>query len=37
MIAIGAGHAGLETAARLGIPHLIIDKKARVGDSVSIH
>ncbi|KAG6375656.1 hypothetical protein JVT61DRAFT_3226 [Boletus reticuloceps] len=35
-IVIGAGHTGLEIAARLkylGVPHLVIDKKARVGDS----
>ena len=38
MIVIGAGHTGLEIAARLkylGISHLVIEKKARVGDSVS--
>ncbi|KAG1767385.1 hypothetical protein EDD22DRAFT_978153 [Suillus occidentalis] len=36
VIVIGAGHSGLETAARLkymGIPTLVIDKKPRVGDS----
>ncbi|KAF9227052.1 FAD/NAD(P)-binding domain-containing protein [Gyrodon lividus] len=35
-IVIGAGHTGLEIAARLkylGISHLVVDKKARVGDS----
>ena len=38
MIVVGAGHSGLEIAARLkylGISHLVIDKKARIGDSVS--
>lgn len=38
VIVIGAGHTGLEVAARLkylGVPHLVIDKKARVGDNVS--
>ena len=37
VIVIGAGHTGLEIAARLkylGVPHLVIDKKPRVGDSV---
>ncbi|KAF8131847.1 hypothetical protein EV363DRAFT_1449544 [Boletus edulis] len=37
VIVIGAGHTGLEIAARLkylGISHLVIDKKARVGDSL---
>ncbi|KIJ18436.1 hypothetical protein PAXINDRAFT_167040, partial [Paxillus involutus ATCC 200175] len=36
VIVIGAGHTGLDIAARLkyiGIPHLVIDKNARVGDS----
>jgi cation diffusion facilitator CzcD-associated flavoprotein CzcO len=36
VIVVGAGHTGLEVAARLkylGIPHLVIDKKARVGDN----
>ncbi|KAF9236329.1 hypothetical protein BU15DRAFT_50190 [Melanogaster broomeanus] len=36
VIVIGAGHTGLEVAARLkylAIPHLVIDKKPRVGDS----
>ncbi|KAG1861489.1 hypothetical protein C8R48DRAFT_711748 [Suillus tomentosus] len=36
VIVIGAGHSGLETAARLkyiGVPTLVIDKKPRVGDS----
>ncbi|KIJ06743.1 hypothetical protein PAXINDRAFT_91548, partial [Paxillus involutus ATCC 200175] len=36
VIVIGAGHTGLEIAARLkyiGIPHLVVDKNARVGDS----
>ncbi|KAG2073996.1 FAD/NAD(P)-binding domain-containing protein [Suillus decipiens] len=36
VLVIGAGHVGLETAARLkymGVPTLIIDKKPRVGDS----
>ncbi|KAG6382176.1 hypothetical protein JVT61DRAFT_826 [Boletus reticuloceps] len=36
VIVIGAGHTGLEIAARLkylGVSHLVIDKKARVGDS----
>ncbi|KIJ09881.1 hypothetical protein PAXINDRAFT_23467, partial [Paxillus involutus ATCC 200175] len=36
VIMIGAGHTGLEIAARLkyiGIPHLVVDKNARVGDS----
>lgn len=40
VIVIGAGHTGLEIAARLkylGVSHLVIDKKARVGDSVSCH
>jgi cation diffusion facilitator CzcD-associated flavoprotein CzcO len=40
VIVIGAGHTGLEVAARLkylGVPHLVIDKKARVGDNVSFH
>ena len=38
VIVIGAGHTGLEVAARLkylGVSHLVIDKKARVGDNVS--
>ncbi|KIJ18435.1 hypothetical protein PAXINDRAFT_70659, partial [Paxillus involutus ATCC 200175] len=38
IIVIGAGHTGLEIAARLkyiGIPHLVVDKDACVGDSVS--
>ncbi|OJA11563.1 hypothetical protein AZE42_07107 [Rhizopogon vesiculosus] len=37
VLVIGAGHSGLEIAARLkyiGIPTLIIDKKPRVGDNV---
>jgi phosphoglycerate dehydrogenase-like enzyme len=37
VLVIGAGHSGLETAARLkyiGVPTLIIDKKPRVGDNV---
>ncbi|KAG2148713.1 uncharacterized protein EDB93DRAFT_1144408 [Suillus bovinus] len=36
VIVIGAGHTGLETAARLkyiGVPTLVIEKKPRVGDS----
>jgi len=36
VIIVGAGHTGLEIAARLkylGVSHLIIDRKARVGDS----
>ncbi|KAG1897597.1 uncharacterized protein F5891DRAFT_957094 [Suillus fuscotomentosus] len=36
VIVVGAGHSGLETAARLkyiGVPTLVIDKKPRVGDS----
>ncbi|KAG1791693.1 uncharacterized protein HD556DRAFT_1445047 [Suillus plorans] len=36
VIVIGAGHSGLETAARLkyiGVSTLVIDKKPRVGDS----
>ncbi|OAX33329.1 FAD/NAD(P)-binding domain-containing protein [Rhizopogon vinicolor AM-OR11-026] len=36
VLVIGAGHSGLETAARLkyiGVPTLIIDKKPRVGDN----
>ena len=40
VIVVGAGHTGLEIAARLkylGVPHLVIEKKARVGDSVSFH
>jgi phosphoglycerate dehydrogenase-like enzyme len=37
VLVIGAGHCGLEIAARLkyiGVPTLIVDKKPRVGDSV---
>jgi len=37
VLVIGAGHSGLEIAARLkyiGVPTLIIDKKPRVGDNV---
>ncbi|KAG6379327.1 hypothetical protein JVT61DRAFT_11786 [Boletus reticuloceps] len=36
VLVIGAGHSGLEVAARLkylGVPHLVIEKKARVGDN----
>ncbi|KAG2073998.1 FAD/NAD(P)-binding domain-containing protein [Suillus decipiens] len=36
VIVIGAGHSGLETAARLkyiGVPTLVIEKKPRVGDN----
>ncbi|KAH0828140.1 hypothetical protein J3R83DRAFT_3828 [Lanmaoa asiatica] len=36
VVVVGAGHIGLEIAARLkylGISHLVIDRKARVGDS----
>ncbi|KAG6370029.1 hypothetical protein JVT61DRAFT_12548 [Boletus reticuloceps] len=36
VIVIGAGHSGLEVAARLkylGVPYLVIDKKARVDDN----
>ncbi|KAG2364046.1 hypothetical protein BDR07DRAFT_1355674 [Suillus spraguei] len=36
VIVIGAGHTGLETAARLkyiGLPTLVIEKKPRVGDN----
>ncbi|KIK97833.1 hypothetical protein PAXRUDRAFT_31551 [Paxillus rubicundulus Ve08.2h10] len=39
VIVIGAGHTGLEIAARLkciGIPHLVVDKNARVGGSVAL-
>jgi len=37
VLVIGAGHCGLEIAARLkyiGVPTLIVDKKPRVGDNV---
>jgi phosphoglycerate dehydrogenase-like enzyme len=37
VVVIGAGHSGLEIAARLkyiGVPTLVIDKKPRVGDNV---
>ena len=37
VLVIGAGHSGLEIAARLkfiGVPTLIVDKKPRVGDNV---
>jgi len=37
VLIVGAGHSGLEIAARLkyiGVPALIIDKKSRVGDNV---
>ncbi|KIK79465.1 hypothetical protein PAXRUDRAFT_161238 [Paxillus rubicundulus Ve08.2h10] len=36
VIVVGAGHTGLEIAARLkyiGIPHLVVDRNARIGDS----
>ncbi|KAF9236327.1 hypothetical protein BU15DRAFT_77043 [Melanogaster broomeanus] len=36
VVIIGAGHSGLEVAARLkylAIPHLVIDKKPRIGDN----
>ncbi|KAG6371217.1 hypothetical protein JVT61DRAFT_9841 [Boletus reticuloceps] len=36
VLVIGAGHSGLDVAARLkylGVPHLVIEKKARVGDN----
>lgn len=37
VLVIGAGHSGLDTAARLrqlGVPTLVVDKNARVGDNV---
>ena len=37
VLVIGAGHSGLEIAARLkyiGVPTLIVDRKPRVGDNV---
>ncbi|KAG6371372.1 hypothetical protein JVT61DRAFT_9580 [Boletus reticuloceps] len=40
VLVIGTGHSGLDIAARLkylGVPHLIIEKKAWVGDNVSCH
>ena len=39
VLIIGAGHTGLEIAARLkymSVSTLVIDKHARIGDSVSI-
>jgi cation diffusion facilitator CzcD-associated flavoprotein CzcO len=36
VLVIGAGHSGLEIAARLkyiGVPTLIVDRKSRVGDT----
>ena len=36
VVVIGAGHCGLEMAARLqylGVPTLVVDKHPRVGDS----
>ncbi|KAF8838510.1 hypothetical protein BDN67DRAFT_1004252 [Paxillus ammoniavirescens] len=36
IIVIGAGHTGREFAARfeyIGIPHMVVDKNARVGNS----
>jgi cation diffusion facilitator CzcD-associated flavoprotein CzcO len=38
VIIIGAGHIGLETAARLkhlGVSTLVVEKNKRVGDNVS--
>lgn len=37
VLIIGAGHSGLDTAAQLrqlGVPTLVIEKNARVGDNV---
>lgn len=37
VLVIGAGHCGLEVAARLtylGVPTLVIDKSQRIGDNV---
>ena len=38
VIVIGGGHVGLEVAARLkylGVPTLVVEQRARIGDNVS--